>query len=66
MKNDDNFTITEVDKDKKHYLPLLLIGDESEIMIDRYLESGTLYVGCLMVSRLRFAQLSILILTLLK
>lgn len=45
MGTDDNFIITKVDKDKKQYLPLLLIGDESEIMIDRYLDSGTLYVG---------------------
>lgn len=40
-----DFIITKVDKDKKQYLPLLLIGDESETMIDRYLDSGTLYVG---------------------
>lgn len=45
MATDDNFIITKVDKDKKRYLPLLLIGDESEIMIDRYLDSATLYVG---------------------
>lgn len=45
MKTDDNLTITKVDDDKKQYLPLLLIGDESETMIDRYLDSGTLYVG---------------------
>lgn len=45
MATDDNFIITKVDKNKKQYLPLLLIGDESEIMIDRYLDSGTLYVG---------------------
>lgn len=45
MRTDDNFSITEIDKDKKQYLPLLLIGDESEIMIDRYLDNGTLYVG---------------------
>ena len=45
MATDDNFIITKVDRDKKQYLPLLLIGDESEIMIDRYLDSGTLYVG---------------------
>lgn len=47
MKTDGNFTITEVDKDKKQYLPLLLTGDESETMIDRYLDSGTLYIGAL-------------------
>lgn len=45
MEIDENFTITEIDNDKKQYLPLLLIGDESESMIDRYLDSGTLYVG---------------------
>ncbi|MDE6495027.1 MAG: GNAT family N-acetyltransferase [Duncaniella sp.] len=45
MKTNDNLTITEVEDDKKQYLPLLLIGDESETMIDRYLDSGTLYVG---------------------
>lgn len=45
MTTDDNFIITKVDKDKKQYLPLLLIGDESETMIERYLDPGTLYVG---------------------
>lgn len=45
MKTDDIFTIAEVDNDKKQYLPLLLTGDESETMIDRYLDSGILYVG---------------------
>ncbi len=45
MRTDDNFSITEIDNDKKQYLPLLLIGDESETMIDRYLDPGTLYVG---------------------
>lgn len=37
--------IVEVDRDKKRYLGLLLAGDESEAMIDRYLGRGTLYVG---------------------
>ncbi len=45
MGTDDNFLITKVDKDKKQYFPLLLIGDESETMIERYLDPGTLYVG---------------------
>lgn len=45
MGTDDNFLITKVDKDKKQYLPLLLIGDESETMIEHYLDPGTLYVG---------------------
>lgn len=45
METEDTFTIIEADCNKKQYLPLLLIGDESESMIDRYLDSGTLYVG---------------------
>lgn len=47
MGTNDNFTIIETYSNKKQYLPLLLIGDESESMIDRYLDSGTLYVGLL-------------------
>lgn len=35
--------IFEVKGNKKQYLPLLLLGDEQEDMIDRYLERGTLY-----------------------
>ena len=31
-------------ENKKDYLPLLLLGDEQESMIDRYLERGTLYL----------------------
>lgn len=47
METVDNFTIIETYSNKKQYLPLLLIGDESESMIDRYLDSGSLYVGLL-------------------
>lgn len=36
--------IFEVLEDKKRFLPLLLLGDEQESMIDRYLERGRLYV----------------------
>ena len=36
--------ITRITHDKKQYLPLLLLGDEQESMIDRYLERGDLYV----------------------
>ena len=36
--------IREVKEDKKRFLPLLLLADEQENMIDRYLERGTLYV----------------------
>ncbi len=31
--------------DKKEYLSLLLLGDEQESMIDRYLDRGEMYVG---------------------
>lgn len=36
--------IKEVKTDKKRYLSLLLLADEQESMIDRYLERGTMYV----------------------
>ena len=36
--------ITEVKEHKKWYLELLLLADEQEDMIDRYLERGTMYV----------------------
>ena len=36
--------IRKVEKDKKKYLALLLLADEQEDMIDRYLERGTMYV----------------------
>lgn len=39
------FEITEIAENKIHYLPLLLIGDESEKMILKYLDKGRLFVG---------------------
>ena len=36
--------ILPVISDKKHYLPFLLLGDEQESMIDRYLERGEMFV----------------------
>ena len=36
--------IRAVETDKKRYLDLLLLADEQEDMIDRYLERGTMYV----------------------
>ena len=36
--------IFEVTQNKKHYLSLLLLADEQEDMIDRYLERGRMYV----------------------
>ena len=40
----NGMNIRTVTQNKKDYLPLLLLGDEQETMIDRYLERGTLYV----------------------
>lgn len=36
--------IIEISTDKKSYLPLLLLADEQEDMIDRYIDSGTMFV----------------------
>ena len=36
--------IVEVTENKKQYLDLLLLADEQEDMIDRYLENGKMYV----------------------
>jgi len=36
--------IREVKCNKKQYLPLLLLADEQEDMVDRYLERGVMYV----------------------
>lgn len=37
-------TITEIKTNKKQYLSLLLLADEQETMIDRYLGRGTMFV----------------------
>ena len=37
-------TITEIRENKKKYLDLLLLADEEEDMIDRYIDRGTMYV----------------------
>ena len=36
--------ITKITHNKKAYLPLLLLADEEEAMLNRYLERGTMYV----------------------
>lgn len=36
--------IKEIKENKKQFLPLLLLADEQENMIDRYLDNGTMYV----------------------
>lgn len=38
--------IRKVEGDKKQYLDLLLLADEQESMIDRYLERGTMFILC--------------------
>lgn len=35
--------IIEIDGNKKAYLPLLLLGDEQENMIDRYIDRGRMF-----------------------
>lgn len=37
-------TIVEIKENKKQYLDLLLLADEQESMIDRYLDRGRMYV----------------------
>ena len=36
--------IREVSENKKQFISLLLLADEQENMIDRYLKKGTMYV----------------------
>ena len=36
--------ITKITHNKKAYLPLLLLADEEDAMLDRYLERGSMYV----------------------
>ena len=36
--------IREVNKNKKQFISLLLLADEQDSMVDRYLEKGTMYV----------------------
>ena len=36
--------IREVNENKKQFISLLLLADEQENMIDRYIEKGTMYV----------------------
>lgn len=36
--------IKEIKENKKQFLPLLLLADEQEDMIDRYLNRGVMYV----------------------
>ncbi|MCI8422371.1 MAG: GNAT family N-acetyltransferase [Lawsonibacter sp.] len=38
--------VIEVTEGKKRFLPLLLLADEQESMVDRYLERGAMYLLC--------------------
>ena len=38
------YAIYEIQENKKQFLPLLLLADEQEDMVDRYLESGVMVV----------------------
>ena len=40
----NDMIIREVNENKKQFISLLLLADEQENMIDRYLEKGTMYV----------------------
>ena len=40
-----SLVIRKVEDDKRDFIDLLLIGDESEDMIMKYLDRGSLYVG---------------------
>ena len=41
---DVRMKITEIKENRKKYLSLLLLADEQEDMIDRYIENGAMYV----------------------
>lgn len=45
MCADTPLRIEKISEDKQRFLPLLLIGDESETMIGRYLGRASLYVA---------------------
>ena len=45
METTENIKVVEVVGDKSRYMSLLLLGDESESMIGRYLDCSNLYVG---------------------
>lgn len=41
---ENNFKIEEVKVNKKQFLSLLLLADEQENMIDRYIDKGVMYI----------------------
>ena len=44
LKAGGNLTIKEIESNKKAYISLLLLADEQENMIDRYLDKGRMFV----------------------
>ncbi len=44
LQRNGNMEIKELKENKKQFLPLLLLADEQEDMIERYLDRGTMYV----------------------
>ena len=44
MGGEGQWVIGEVSENRKEYLDLLLLADEQENMIDRYLDRGWMYV----------------------
>ncbi len=39
-----SFCVEQITDNKKQYLELLLLADEQELMIDRYLERGEMFI----------------------
>lgn len=54
--------IIEIKENKRQYLPLLLLADEQENIIDRYLDRGIMYVPDLRFLFMRNAVLCVSIL----
>ena len=44
MDGDESMLVREVTGNKRAFLPLLLLADEQESMIDQYLDRGTMFV----------------------
>lgn len=44
MRKGEKMVIKKVKKDKRRFLELLLLADEQESMIEKYLERGTMFV----------------------
>lgn len=44
LRQSNNMKIYEQKENKKQFLPLLLLADEQEDMVDRYLDRGSMYI----------------------